>query len=70
MSDYEVTVEKTGVMFCTWLVTISNGEYYLYTFGFSKKGAIRAAKREIKKWERKENWKANAETFVIKGENK
>ena len=70
MSDYEVTVEKTGVMFCTWLATIDNGEKATYALGYSKNSAIRAAKREIKKLEREKSWRANAETFVIKEENK
>ena len=51
MSDYKVTVEKTGEMFCNWLATIDDGKKYTYILGFSKNGAIRAAKREIKKWE-------------------
>ena len=70
MSDYKVTIEKTNVMLCTWIATIENDEGFTYAFGFSKNSAIRAAKREIKKWEREESWKANAETFFIKGENK
>lgn len=70
MSDYKVTIEKTNVMFCTWLATIDDGKGYTYALGLSKKGAIRAAKREIKKWEREKSWKANAETFFIKGEQK
>ena len=70
MSDYTVKVEKTGVMFCTWIATIDDGKEFTYAFGFSKKSAIYAAKREIKKWEREKSWKANVETFLIKGDNK
>lgn len=68
MSNYKVTVEKTGVMLCSWQATIDDGKSYIYAFGLGKNGAIRAAKREIKKWEREKSWKANAETFFIKGE--
>ena len=70
MSDYIVEIEQTGRF--TWLAKINYGSWRdkRYALGFTKKHAIYAANREIRKFERERQWRANIETFIIEGKNK